>query len=357
MKKITIVGCGSVGFIHAYFFAQKGFEISFLKTSDYNSTYFNKVKEDKLFSVMDRNSEIKEIKFNKITTRPEEVIPEAEIILIATTTLQHEKVAEKIASFLTDNQIICIMPSYASSLIFKKYIKNKKIKFVEFETTLFNGRIIENSYININFKNCRMAAYFDGFSKEEIENFSSNIFPISKEAKNTFEIAFHNPNMIVHTIGVLLSASRIEFAQGEFWMYKEAFTPSIIKVIQAFDREKNNILKALGCQELTYFDAAKWRNEEDLSQDSLKVFKSFAEDSNKGPAQLRHRYLLEDVPMGLNLFKSVGKVLGIETKIAEAIIVLSSNLLEEDFILNGRNLNNIFGRECTFNDLYKISNI
>lgn len=187
-----------------------------------------------------------------------------------------------------------------------------------------------------------MAAYFDGFSNDEKDNFSKDIIYIDREANNTFEIAFHNPNMIVHTIGVLLSASRIEFSKGEFWMYKEAFTPSIIKLIDKFDAEKNLILQALGCNKLSYFDAAKWRNEVDLSQDSMDVFRSFAEDSNKGPHQLRHRYLLEDVPMGLSLFQSVGDILQIDTPIADSVITLSSALLDEDFKTNGRSIYQIY---------------
>lgn len=341
MKNITIVGCGGVGFIHAYYFAQRGYNISFLKTSDHNSSYYEKVKSDGYFEVIDRGSDKVKVYINNITKNVEEVIPSADIVFVTTTTLQHNSVAKLIGPHLKDNQIVCIMPSYASSLIFKQY-SLANVKYVEFETTLFNGRVINNSYININFKNCRMAAYFNGFSDMEKSLFSKDLIYIDKEALNTFEIAFHNPNMIVHTIGVLLSASRIEYSKGDFWMYKEAFTPSIINVINKFDAEKNSILEALGCSKLSYFDAAKWRNEVDLSQDSMDVFRSFAQDSNKGPNQLRHRYLLEDVPMGLSLFQSVGDVLDIETPIADSVITLSSALLNEDFQTNGRSVFKIY---------------
>ena len=341
MKSITIVGCGSVGFIHAYYFAKRGYKISFLKTSDYNSTFYEKVKSDGYFEVIDRGEKKTKVYIDRITKDANEVIPNADIIFITTTTLQHHTVAKLIGPLFVNGQIICIMPSYASSLIFKNNTL-ANVKYVEFETTLFNGRIKDSSYININFRNCRMAAYFEGFSNEEKNSFSKDIIYIDKEAINTFEIAFHNPNMIVHTIGVLLSASRIEFSKGEFWMYKEAFTPSIIKLISKFDAEKNLILQALGCNKLSYFDAAKWRNEADLSKNSMEVFRSFAEDSNKGPHQLRHRYLLEDVPMGLSLFQSVGDILQIDTPIADSVITLSSALLDEDFKTNGRNIRQIY---------------
>src|SRR5690606_941463 len=126
-----------------------------------------------------------------------------------------------------------------------------------------------------------------------------------KISNSPFEIAFHNPNMIGHTIGVLFSAGRREDANGEVWMYKEAFTPSVINVINKFDEEKNMLLKKLNCDELSYFEAAKWRNEENLNKDALEVFRSFSEGASKGPNSLNHRYLLEDVGVGLVLFEEI----------------------------------------------------
>ena len=151
--------------------------------------------------------------------------------------------------------------------------------------------------------------------------------------------------MIVHTIGMTFSASRIEYSKGEFWMYREAFTDSIVKVINAFDKQKNEVLKAYGCEPLDYFEAAKWRNEEDLTVDAMTSFRSFADSSNKGPSFLRHRYLLEDVPMGLGLFVSLGKVAGVDTSIAESIMTLGGALLGEDFKRQSRSIQYLLQKE------------
>ena len=151
--------------------------------------------------------------------------------------------------------------------------------------------------------------------------------------------------MIVHPIGILFSASRIEYSNGEFWMYREAFTPSVINVIKAFDLQKNMVLQAFDCDPLDYFEAAKWRNEENLNIDAMTVFRSFADSSNKGPSLINHRYLNEDVPMGLGLYISIAKIVGVDTSIPEGITALTSALLNKDFKCEARTIQYLLGKE------------
>ncbi len=135
-------------------------------------------------------------------------------------------------------------------------------------------------------------------------------------------------------------------------MYIEAFTPSVVKVSKAFDVEKNKVLQAFGCEPLNYFEAAKWRNEEDLSIDAMTVFRSFADSSNKGPSFINHRYLNEDVPMGLGLYISVAKIVGVDTSIQEGIVSLSSALLGKDLRMGARTIQHLLGRdEVTIEDI------
>lgn len=347
--KITIVGCGNAGLIHAAkIYEKEGTQICILKTSQTNSEYFDKIVAEGGYRVHDLTNRGKDffVKPELITRDAKAAMDFAEIVLVMTTTLQHESVAKLIAPFAHNGQIIAMCPGYMGSLIFKKYVKADVI-YSEWETTAYNGRVMNNDYVKITFYNPRNAISVLPTAKSQyvLDKFSKLFDNTHYLRKNILESALHNPNMIVHTIGMTFSASRIEYSKGEFWMYREAFTDSIVRVINAFDKQKNEVLKAYGCEPLDYFEAAKWRNEEDLTVDAMTSFRSFADSSNKGPMFLRHRYLLEDVPMGLGLFVSLGKVAGVDTSIAESIMTLGGALLGEDFKSQSRSIQYLLQKE------------
>lgn len=348
--KFTIIGCGNSGLIHAAKLYEKGHEVALLKTSNTNGRFFDIIQEENGFKVKDDTVQGNGRSFfvmpALITRNVKEAIQFADIIMVMTTTLQHEYVAELIASHVRDGQIIILVPGYMGSLIFKKYIK-KDVTYSEWETTAYNGRIVNNEYVRISFYNPRNAISVLPVAKTlEVLNLLSQCFDNTKYTrKHILESAFHNPNMIVHPIGIIFSASRIEYSNGEFWMYREAFTPSVVNVIKAFDVQKNKVLQAFDCDPLDYFEAAKWRNEEDLSIDAMAVFRSFADSSNKGPSFINHRYLLEDVPMGLGLYISVAKLVGVDTSIQEGIASLASALLNKDLKSEARAIQYLLGKD------------
>ena len=286
--KITVIGCGNAGLIHAAKLIEKGIEVALLKTSNAaNSEFFDIISHEEGYNVKDETHGGRRffVKPAMITRDVEKGVQFGDVIMVMTTTSQHEYVAKKIAPFVRDGQIITLVPGYMGSLIFKKYI-DKDVVYSEWETTAYNGRIVDSMYVRITFYNPRNAISVLPVAKtEEVLGIFSNCFDNTKYSRNhILESAMHNPNMIVHPIGILFSASRIEHSHGEFWMYKEAFTESVIRVINAFDKSKNKLLNVFGCDSLNYFEAAKWRNATDLSVDAMTVFRSFADSSNKGPS-------------------------------------------------------------------------
>ena len=341
--KITIIGCGNSGCAHAFKLSENGHLVTLLKTSH--------AMHDENFDVIQRNGGVYAIdhtnnnrksfqKVSLVTRNVQTALYNSEVIMVMTQSLNHENIAKLIAPFIPNSlQLLIVIPGNLGSLYFRQFISNKSVIIAEGESTPYDARIIEPGTLTILFKNVRNAL---GFLPQKQSSkglaIAGNLFDTYKYLRsNIIESALHNPNLVIHTVGTIMSASRIEHSKGEFWMYKEAFSPSVWNLITKLDEEKNAVIEKYSGVPANYLDMAKWRNEEDLTKDSLEVFKAYGEDGGpKGPATIYSRYLFEDVANGLVLLSSFGYLAKVRTPITDALIEIASSLVSVDFMKIGR---------------------
>lgn len=336
---ITIAGIGNAGTTIAADLSQKGHQITLLKTSTSNlhNAHYEYLKENKTVHVKDLNeSYIAKIK--DITTDCKSAIQSADIVILYIQTNYHEIFIKRIAQYIKDGQTFIIEPGYLSTCFFLKYTQ-KKITIIEAESSPIDCRITSPGHVQIYFKN--VLNPFGVFPKTDQEKANKILRELGYPyilTKNVVEAALHNPNLIVHTVGALFSIPRIEHTQGKnYSMYKEVFTPSIWNIVEGLDNEKMEILNYMGCTKLSYVEACKLRNSSDNQREALSVFFEYAKNSAPdGPNISNSRYITEDIPQGLVMLESLGKVFNIPTPICSSLINLSSTALLKDFREKGR---------------------
>lgn len=339
---ITIVGAGNSGMAHAYVLSKLGHNVSVLKTSNsLHDDNFDEIERSGGIWCVDeyKGAGRKFAHINCITRDDRKALENAEIVLVLTQSLQHEAIAKRILPHIQNIKALLIVPGNMGSMYFRKGLPANVI-VAEGESTIIDARIEKPGEVHILFKNVRNALAFNPASDSEKGfQFFHDLLPQSYThiRTNVIESALNNPNMIVHTVGTIMSAGRIEYSRGEFWMYREAFTPSVWKVLNALDAEKIKIMEAYGAKGERYIDCCKFRNEEDLSTDSMEVFRYYAENgSPKGPFNVNNRYVTEDVPNGLVLLSSLGEMAGIPTPTADALISIAGVMLDADYRKSGR---------------------
>lgn len=340
---ITIVGTGNAGCAHAAMFSLKGHKVTLFKTSQAgNNENFNYIKNEKKITVSFENEQ-KEVMLHNVTTNGDEAFENCDICFIMVQTLYHRQVAKLLSNYVKHIKLLFIVPGYMGSLYFYDTIGDRCDMILEGESTAYDARLISVGHVKILFKNVRNAVGILKGGKEEVLSIMYSLVETYQYTrKNVIDSALHNPNLIVHTVGAIMSASRIEYSGGEFWMYKEAFTPAIWSLVDKLDDEKMKLLEYFGCERIPYVEACKFRNCADLSVDALRVFKSYAENgSPKGPAIVRSRYIMEDVPMGLGLMQSLGRKCDIPTPICDALITIAGGLVGQDFSKNLRSFEDI----------------
>ena len=345
--KVAVIGAGNSGCAQSIKLMQNGHEVNLIKTShslhDDNFEYLQKTGEISCLDTTDDNREFS-LKPNMITRDIEKGLEGAEAVMILTQSLQHRDLAKRIGPMLKEGQIVFLIPGNMGSTQFAKYTEGKHVIYVEGESTPYDARIIAPGKVEILFKNVRNAVSFLNKEDEKYLPKITSLFGTHEYLRtNVIESTLHNPNMVVHTIGAIMSASRIEYSNGEFWMYREAFSPSVWRLIEKLDDEKKQVIKAYGGENvISYLDACKWRNEEDLSVDSLKVFRNYAATGGpKGPSNLDTRYIYEDVPMELCMMERLAEAKGIPTPVASALITIASALKDTDYRAQGYSLDEV----------------
>lgn len=336
--KIAILGAGNGGCAVAADLAFRGHDVTLIKTSNsmHNDNYDYLVQNSGKM-VLDDFGETK-IGIINCVTKDIEKLKGAEVVIIYIQTNYHEQLIERIAPILEDGQVLLINPGYLSTAYVLKHC-SKDIIIAEAQSSFIDCRIKEPGLIKVGFRNVRNPIGIYPYSKKDvaISKLDKLGFPFTY-LNSVVEAALHNPNLIVHTVGAIMSIPRIEKTNGEYCMYHEVFTPSVWRILEQLDKEKMDVLEKLGFDRIPYVEACKFRNSLDDTRDAKEVFFWYAAMPTraKGPIVVDSRYISEDVPQGLVMLEALGFALNVKTPICSSLIELASYALGRDMRAEGR---------------------
>lgn len=277
----------------------------------------------------------------RATTHLAEAVNGADVIMVTTQALAHERLAREIAPHLTAGQSVILWPGSGGTLIVRKMWDemdmDTPVTLAEAVTFPYCCRSLDGpgtvNIHRIDGPNMLLAALPATDTPKAIQSLTGTYADVVKPAKSILEPALYNVNIIVHPVGALLNMGRIEYSNGEFYMYKEGITPSVKKVIYSMDRERMALFTQLGYKPYTY---------DQIFTDCFNMtVQEFAKTSSKGPFNMQDRYVTEDIPMGTTLSLSLGQQYGVSMPTHECIIHLASIVNERDYFAEGRNLKNL----------------
>lgn len=350
--KVAILGCGNVGCAFAADLILRGHEVTLIKTShSLHDDNFDFLKNNNGRMTLDEFGEIKTAFIHKVTRDVSEIAGN-DIIFMCTQTKYHESLIKRISPYLDDGQILLINPGYFSTAYVLKHCSDKNIIVAEAESSFIDGRIMSPGYFRVGFRNVRNPiGIYPSSQKEKAMKKLDEMYDRLVYLDSVAEAALNNPNLIVHTVGSVLSIPRIEYSGGDFCMYHEAYTrknPHTWMILEKLDCEKMNVIEKLGFGRVPYVEACKFRNSLDDTKDAKEVFLDYAEMDTraKGPTEVDSRYISEDVPQGLVMLETLGKSLDVPTPVCTALIEIASaalgrNMREEGRTLEKLGVNNI----------------
>jgi len=271
----------------------------------------------------------------------EEVISDADLIMVVVPALAHHWIAEQAAPFLKDGQIIVLHPGRTlGALEFKQVLTKMKIKadviISEAQTFIYASRAVGPSQVKIfGIKHSIPVASIRAHLIPLVISQLRKFYPQFVPGDNIFKTSFDNIGSIFHPALCILNAGWIE-DDADFQFYHEGATESVARVLERADNERIAVAEALGIRAIS---ARQWFYMA-YSTAGSTLFEAMRKNPGYrgilAPHTLKMRYLEEDIPFSLVPISSVGKMFNIPTPTTNSLIQLASVLNNRDYMAEGR---------------------
>lgn len=275
------------------------------------------------------------------STCMEEVIRDAELIMVVVPAIAHRWVAEQMAPFLTDGQIIVLHPGRTlGALEFRMVLHEMNVAadviIAEAQTFIYASRVIGPGQVQIfAIKHSIPVASMRAHLIPKVIGKLRQFYPQFVPGDNIFKTSFDNIGSIFHPAICILNAGWIE-DDHDFKFYHEGATESVSRVLEAADEERISVAEALGIRAISvrqWFYMA-YGTAGDTLFEAMRKNPGYREIL--APKTLKIRYLEEDVPYSLVPISSVGAMFGVPTPTINALIHLASLLNRRNYGQDGR---------------------
>ncbi len=275
-----------------------------------------------------------------------EAIAGASMILAPTPANAQEDLAAALAPHLTDGQVIYLPPGSFGSYIMMKRIRDAgskaDIAIAETGTLPWLCRKQGPAEVRITTRASRLpTGVLPARKSAEVLAVISQAFPGAIEpAEDALAGALMNAGPIIHPPLILMNAGPIE--HFDKWdIHNEGTQPSIRRVHTALDNERIAVREALGYKAphfplADHYETSNWMYG-NLAHDKLVGSGDWHEKLNL----TTHRYMSEDIAIGLALLVSIADKAGLPAPVASGLLAIAGAINGKDFRKTGRTLENL----------------
>jgi opine dehydrogenase len=349
-NKVAVISSGNGGQSMAAYLKLAGFHVSLYVRERERAVMFPVDRVFQLRGLVEGDPVI-----DCISHDMEEVIRDAQVIMVTTPAQYHPIIAGELASCLTEGQMVVLNPGRTfGTYVMKKTLEeagcNKNIILAEAETFVFACRCVRiaEPFIHGIKDHVRVAAHRAEDTPRVVEALTPMFPGIIEAAESTLHTSFTNIGMIFHPLPILLNITRVE-TKEKFHYYTQGITPLVANILERMDKERMAVAKAYGVDVLSAFD---WMLEHYGAEGETlyeRIQNNEAYENIYAPTDIDTRYIFEDVMTGCVPMYYAGQAIGVETPVINSAILWASTIYETDFKHNGRN-NNVIDFEALRTD-------
>lgn len=286
--------------------------------------------------------------FEHITTDLAAAVDGADVIIVATGGTYQETVATQLAPRLRDGQLILLVQgNTGGSLVVRRALDaagcRASIDIAEMDNYPYScWRRSPTRIAPIVSKRFLQIATFPGNRIDAVFPRLAPLFPLATAAPSVVYTGFTNANAMLHVANCVANAGKID--RGEAYrFYAEGVTPLVANVYRAINSERVAVAGALGAGVPTLED---WfEHTYGVRGTTLSETCQLLTTNSDGPYQATgtpksfdHKYISEDVPVGLVPMAALGAASGVPTPAIDALIEMVRCMTGKNYAAEGRTL-------------------
>jgi opine dehydrogenase len=341
---VAIIGAGSGG---VYLAAELGVAGHRLRLHDIDESRLAPIRQrgglDVEIDGADRFAVIE-----RVTTELGAAVDGADIIVCCTGGNAQEGLARSLAPLLQDGQLLLLIQgNTGGSLVVSRALAaadcKAAIDLAEMDNYPLSCWRPEPTRIRpIVRKRWLQIAAFPGNRIDPVFARLSPLFPEAVAAPSIVSTGFMNANAMLHVANCVGNAGRID--KGEAYkFYAEGVTPAVARIYRAINAERVAVAAAYGAAVPSledWFERVYGVRGADLSETCrlLTTNSDGPYQATGTPNSWTHKYIAEDVPVGLMPMAALGAAAGVPTPAIDAIIHIAAVMAANDFAADARTL-------------------
>lgn len=340
MTNVSIIGAGNSGLTMAAHLSSAGNDVSLWNRSRNTISDLAETKCIHCHGMIEQD-----VTINMVSSDIGEVVSGADIILVTTPADSHQEVAHLLKPYLSEESCVVLNPGRTFGAVeFQTTLQREGCTglplIAEAQTIMYVCRKTDPVSANLLAfkKDVLISAIHPKDTRTVITRLPKCIRSHFIPARSMIQTSIGNVGMILHCAPVLFNTGWIENPKTAFKYYHEGISPTIAGFLEKLDQERLQISHLMGekIESIT-----EWlKRSYDLEGDNLYqcIQNNKAYETIDAPTTLQHRYLFEDLSVGLVPVEAVGKRLGLPMKSMGLVIDFASSMLNVNFRETGRNL-------------------
>jgi opine dehydrogenase len=275
-----------------------------------------------------------------------EAVAGAEVVIAPLPATSHDDLAASLAPHVEPGQIILLTPGTLGAYAVARGLARAGAKlpyaFAETGTLPYLARKTGPAAVSapVRAANLPLGVFPASRAGRTLERLAE-LFPVVRPCADALDAALTNAGPVLHPALVLLNAGPID--RGRFDIHAAGTTPSVRRLVDAVDAERIATREGWGYpaphyELATYYDEA--RAGEGLYGAGARA-KLVASGLWSEILTFEHRYVTEDVALGLTLLESAARAAGVETPAISGLLLIFRTLLGRDLSGRGRALEHL----------------